>query len=246
MPDDVVLALFSDLHLCADPSTRVMDVDPTRAFAAALDALESRPHAVLLTGDIADDASRAAYEQVASMTAAIADEVYVIPGNHDDRGALGEVFGPIAQVSVTRLSDAWSLVLVDSSDPARIGGRVDAATIDKLDALLAHQPNIVVAIHHPLRPPCGFSECGLEGSEALEAVLAKHAVRLVVSGHLHHQFDTRSSGIRCFGARSTLRELLHGDTPSHWVPGDGPVGLARLTLGASGSCSVESIESAKA
>jgi Icc protein len=236
MPGSLLLAQLSDLHFRADARDHVLGVDPARALESVLAALPARPEILVLTGDLADDGSLAAYRRIDALTAEVAPRRYVVPGNHDDPAALAQVFGPVPAVSMEHLSDAWSLALVDTFRPGRIGGRVRAASVRRLDELLTGQPNVVVALHHPLRPPCGYPECSFEGADLLEPVLAEHAVRVVISGHLHRYFELGSDGMRTFGAPSTLRGLGHRVGDPHWVPDDGPVGGALLTLHDSGAC----------
>jgi Icc protein len=245
MASEILLAQLTDLHLSDDPSRLVADVDPDRALQAALTALPVPPDVLVLTGDLADDGSRAAYERIDALTAGVATQRHAVPGNHDDPAMLANVLGSGPGVSVERLSDAWSLALVDSFCAHHIGGRVDHETVDQLDTLLEGHRNVVVALHHPLRPPCGFAECSLEGADMLERMLAKHAVRLVISGHLHQPFDLEFDGMRHFGALSTLRELVHApekvEITTHWSRGDGPVGGAMFHLRDNGDVVAEPI-----
>src|SRR4051794_11650285 len=83
MAAEMLVAQFSDLHLCADPLTHPLGVDPADAFARALASLPAQPDVLVLTGDLADDGSRTAYERIDALTANVAARRYVIPGNHD-------------------------------------------------------------------------------------------------------------------------------------------------------------------
>lgn len=237
----VQVAILSDLHVRADPTATVYDVDPAAALRDSLALLPRPPDVLVLPGDVADDGSRAAYDRVDALTAEVAPRRFVLPGNHDDPATMTEVFGDVEDVRLEPLSPAWSLALVDTSDPGRIGGHASAASIARLDALLdeAATEHTLVVLHHPVEAPCGYRECTFDGAEDLAGVLAHRRVDLVVSGHLHEQFDRAEDGVRHFGVVSTLRPLLHTDDELHWRVGDGPVGGALLELRPDGDCRIQ-------
>ena len=59
---------------------------------SAAAALEPRPLAVLLTGDIADEPAAEVYERAHRMVAELGIPIHAIPGNHDDRDLLARTF----------------------------------------------------------------------------------------------------------------------------------------------------------
>lgn len=89
----MALVQLSDLHLRAGedghgPAERL------RRVVQQVAALQPRPVAVLLSGDLADDPSDAAYEQVHELLAPLGIPIHAIPGNHDGRTLLRAHFLP--------------------------------------------------------------------------------------------------------------------------------------------------------
>jgi 3',5'-cyclic-AMP phosphodiesterase len=87
------LVQLSDLHLRAGedgtgPAERLEHA--VRLVAA----LKPRPHALLLSGDLVDAPSSAAYQQAYELLAVLGVPMHAIPGNHDDRDLLRARFGP--------------------------------------------------------------------------------------------------------------------------------------------------------
>src|SRR5947207_12244683 len=92
-----LLVQLSDPHIGAtwaggDPVGRL------RAAVESVRRLLDAPDAVLMSGDLADNAADAEYELVQELLARLGAPVYVLPGNHDDRDALRRHFDSLRVV----------------------------------------------------------------------------------------------------------------------------------------------------
>ena len=121
--------------------------DPMAGLRAVVDAvrrLPDDPDAVLVSGDLADNAADEEYEFVRESLALIGAPVYVVAGNHDDRDALRRHFdvpGPLgAPVQYAADLGSLRLVVLDSTRPGEDPGELDAARLAWLDAELAAAP----------------------------------------------------------------------------------------------------------
>ncbi len=190
-----VLAQLSDSHIGATWARG----DPIAGLCATVDAvrrLPDPPDAVLISGDLADNASADEYAVVRECVAQLDAPVYVLPGNHDDRDTLRSCFelpGPIG-TPIQYAADLGPLRLLalDSSRPGEDRGELDRERLDWLDAELTGAPNrpTVVAMHHPplLTGSTPWDEIGIPSSEraALAEIVARHPqVLRIVAGHLH-------------------------------------------------------------
>lgn len=196
-----LLVQLSDPHIGADWAAP----DPVRGLAravAAVRAMPARPDAVLVSGDLADHASDAEYEQVLDLLSPLAVPLYVLPGNHDDRAALRRHFDiPGAGGDPIRYSadlGAMRLIALDTTIPGEDGGALGAGQLEWLDAELAAAPTLptLLAMHHPPLvsgiPAC--DEVGLLPGDrrALENVMARHEqVEALVGGHMHRSITSR-------------------------------------------------------
>jgi 3',5'-cyclic AMP phosphodiesterase CpdA len=183
-----LLAHLSDPHIGGVWA----DVDPAAGLAAAVDTVLAvqPPDAVLVSGDLADNAADDEYEQVRELLAPLGAPVYVLPGNHDDVDVMARHFGARAPYSVDL--GPLRLVVLDTTLPGEDAGSLGAGQLEWLDAELAAAPDrlTLVAMHHPpvLTGIAVWDAIGLPPAHriALAAVIARHPqVRRLVGGHVH-------------------------------------------------------------
>jgi len=198
------LAQISDPHIGATWSGG----DPVTGFAATTEEvrrLPDRPDAVLISGDLADNAAEAEYEVVRQLVTRIDAPTYVLPGNHDDRDTLRRHFelpgamGTPVQYAVDL--GPLRLVVLDSTRPGEDRGELDADRLTWLDAELAAAPDrmTVVALHHPPAstgvPAWDAIGLPLADRRALGEVLHRHPqVRRLVAGHVHRTMAAELAG----------------------------------------------------
>src|SRR5579863_6575751 len=97
----MLLAQISDLHIKRPGALAYQRVDTAACLArcvARLNALEPRPDAVLVTGDLVDRGTAEEYVHLKSLLDALRIPYYLLIGNHDDRAALREVFAERAEL----------------------------------------------------------------------------------------------------------------------------------------------------
>jgi 3',5'-cyclic-AMP phosphodiesterase len=199
-----LLAQLSDPHIGADWAGG----DPVAGLAATVESVRSmprQPDAVLVSGDLADNASDAEYEQVRDLLAPLQAPLYVLPGNHDDRRALHRHFGvPGADGDPVQYSvelGPLRLVVLDTTRPGEDPGALDAERLGWLDAELATARELptLLAMHHPpvVTGVPAWDELGLPAADrrALGEVVARHRqVRRIVAGHVHRTITAELAG----------------------------------------------------
>jgi 3',5'-cyclic AMP phosphodiesterase CpdA len=118
------------------------------------------------------------------------------------------------------------LLALDTCVPGHSHGTLCEQRLAWLETQLARYSDepVVVAMHHPpFRTLIGhMDEIGLlEGSEALEALIARHPnVERVICGHLHRAIDVRFGGSIASTAPSPAHQValdLAPDAPSAWM-----------------------------
>ena len=221
---------ISDTHLRAAPHTPA-DRDPDASLLATIDAVrDTRADLVMLTGDLADDGSRAALARLHAVVDDLAAPLLAVAGNHDDLGSVRSVFGTVDTVEVGR----WRVMGVESLIPGQDHGSVDVeqltARLDQVD----DRPTLL-GIHHPPRSPSTNPMFQLIGAEEmLTALRERPHVRAIVTGHLHEVFDRREGDLQICGGPSSWYAIEHiGD--DYRLFADGLVGAQVLTLGDDGS-----------
>jgi 3',5'-cyclic-AMP phosphodiesterase len=204
MAKPFLLVQLSDPHVGATWA----DGDPVSGLRAAVESvcrLPDHPDAVLMSGDLADNAADGEYELVRELLTQIGAPVYVLPGNHDDRDTLRRHFdlrgalGTPVQYAVDL--GPLRLVLLDSTRPGEDRGELDAERLTWLDAELAVAPDRVtlLALHHPPVSTgiAAWDEIGLPAADrrALGDVLERHLqVRRIVAGHVHRTMTAELAG----------------------------------------------------
>jgi 3',5'-cyclic-AMP phosphodiesterase len=208
-----LLVQLSDPHIGATWA----DGDPVAGLAAAVESvrrLPDDPDAVLVSGDLADNAADGEYEVVRELLEQLDAPVYVLPGNHDDRDALRRHFdvpgtmGTPVQYAVD--VGPLRLLMLDSTRPGEDRGELDVDRLAWLDAELAAAPDRVtlLAMHHPPMSTgiAAWDELGLPVADrrALGEVLRRHPqVRRLVAGHVHRAIAAELAGRPVLAVPST-------------------------------------------
>ncbi|MFD9476214.1 metallophosphoesterase [Streptomyces nojiriensis] len=252
----IVIAHLSDVHLDGDRRA----ADRTRAVMEYLDALPYDLDAVLVSGDIADHAEDAEYEEAAKLLRS-RHPLVVCPGNHDERaafrrgllgegspgespeGAPGEPLssGPVDQVL---RGEGFVLAVCDSSVPGEHHGFLEESTLAWLDGVLTDTPQeipVLVAFHHPpvpLNTPY-VDEIRQFGEERLAALAERHPhLTAFLCGHAHTAAATTFAGrpvLVAPGVVSTLRLPWEAPTGScEHVHLDEPPAVAFHVIGDDG------------
>lgn len=238
----VRLLHLTDPHLFADPEARLRGVTTAASFRRVLDHVQAsgwKPDVVAMTGDVAQDDSVAAYERLRDGLAALGVPVQCVPGNHDVVEPMRRVLDVPPFVYCGAIAcGAWLVAGVDSRVAGAVGGRLEAAELERLEALLERTPaaHAVVCLHHPPLPvgSAWLDETRLaDGEGFLRRLAAAGNVRLVLFGHVHQAFEGEFDGIRVLGTPSTCRQFLENSV--HYAVSDKPPTYRRVTLGAEGA-----------
>lgn len=238
-PPPVTLLQLTDLHLSAEPGAA------DRALAAAVATIRAASDvartAVVVTGDLSEDGSRASYRRVEAALAPLRDSrsgVIVLPGNHDDVAALRDELlqgGPVDRV--VPLGGA-RVVCLDSTVPGAHHGALGDRQLAWLSGVLRdpYPGGTVLVLHHP---PVTFDDPVLErlvlrGADRLGEVIAGTDVRLVLCGHAHLLTAGALAGVPvwCAPALGMHTDALPPAGRARSLDGHG--GLTRIALRGAG------------
>jgi 3',5'-cyclic-AMP phosphodiesterase len=213
MTKPFLLVQLSDPHIGATWA----DGDSVAGLTAAVESVRRLPDdldAVLMSGDLAENAADGEYELVRELLAQLGVPVYALPGNHDHRDTLRRHFdlpgavGTPVQYSVNL--GPLRLVALDSTSPGEDRGELDADRLGWLDAELARAPDrlTLLALHHPPASTgiAAWDEIGLPAADrrALGDVLERHPqVRRIAAGHVHRTMTAELAGRAVLAVPST-------------------------------------------
>ena len=247
----VRLLQVTDPHLFGDESRTIYGVTTAvslrRVLAEAFAPGTPRPAAILVTGDIADDHSAAAYENFRGALRPYALPVFCLPGNHDEPSLMADLMAGLVdgdgfQYGGTAEFGAWGAVFVDTHVHARPEGRVAPRELSRLESALqafADRP-ILVCLHHPPLPvgSAWLDGVGLRNASEFLAVIERYpTVRAVLGGHVHQAFERQYGRALVLATPSTCAQF----TPltEHCVMDLRPPGYRWLELLPDGSLRTE-------
>lgn len=211
------LLQFSDLHLFADPDGEMRGVCTLDTLKATLAEARRRhwpPDLILVTGDIAQDESRGAYQLFRDCFADLGAPVVCLPGNHDDPAYMEELLSePPFQYCGTVALGNWQLPMLATHCPGDAGGHLDSRQLDSLSAALkaANDKHVLICLHHhPVSSGSRWLDTvALRNAAQLWDVVEQHEqVRGLLWGHVHQAYENRRDGLLLLATPSTCRQFL--------------------------------------
>jgi 3',5'-cyclic AMP phosphodiesterase CpdA len=239
----MIIAQISDMHIKL-PSDLGGDLPFANIDTGALlrdcvdhiRALNPRPDIVIATGDLTDKGSAEEYAYLRELLTPLECPVFLIPGNHDGRNALWEIFADEGYFPkpASGNSDCLNyivedyplrLIALDTLVPNEPGGWLEDAQIAWLDERLGESPSrpTVILMHHPPYVS-GIAHmdammCG--NCDALGAVVARHPqVERIICGHLHRPVHLRWHGtVVCTAPSPGFQVVLNleHESAAEWV-----------------------------
>jgi Icc protein len=227
----MLIAQITDLHVRprGQAACRVVETNmlTERAFDAVA-ALRPRPDVVLITGDLTDCGLVEENELLKSLLLRLPMPVYMVPGNHDRRDTLKQVFADWPTIVsdpdfIQFVVDDFPLRLIglDTVTPGSGGGALCARRLDFLARALAAAPQepTVIFMHHPPFETgiAHMDAIGLtEGAERLAEIVRAHGrVERILCGHDHRAIDTLFAGTLATVAPGVAHQVAFDLDPAH-------------------------------
>ena len=217
-PDHFILHL-SDTHFVGDGELLHERIDSDKNLAELFEGFarsNSRPEAIVFTGDLADTGRDDAYARLRALVEPAAEalgaQVIWVMGNHDERVAFRR--GLLDQVAddsepVDRVFDINGLriIALDSTVPGHHHGEISEEQLTWLaDVLSTPAPDgTLIALHHPPVPsPLGLlALVELKDQDRLAEVIRGTDVRGILGGHLHYSTHSTFAGVPVSVASAT-------------------------------------------
>ncbi len=219
----MLIAHVSDTHVTAEGEMLAGRIDSPAQLDRVIDtilALDTRPDALLLTGELTDRGEAQAYVVVRRLLDRLPMPVYAIPGNHDRREPMRAAFADCAWMPATPGSRLCSRIdvgpyavialdsLVEGSDYGELGAEQLDWLRDQLRDVMG-QPALVMVHHPPVNSGIAVMDAmKLVDAGAFGALIAAHAnVERILCGHLHRSMHLRWRGSMISVPVSSVEQL---------------------------------------
>lgn len=211
----IKLVQITDTHLYGTAGGTLLRMNTADSLNHVVKMVAHHENAIdliLATGDIAQDASIAAYEKFLEAIAPLNTECRWIPGNHDVATVMEYVAKDSGLCSKTIQLQNWYIVMLDTSIVGQVHGRLAESELEflqeKLEFVKATNSidHCMICLHHNPIPGSAewMKDIGLQNDERFFKIAASCSkVNSVVYGHIHQSLDFEHMGIRCFCTPST-------------------------------------------
>jgi 3',5'-cyclic AMP phosphodiesterase CpdA len=214
-----LIAHISDPHIVEHPKLCYDKVDTRANLAcvlARINSMQPKPDLVVLTGDLVDEPTAAAYETLRETLACLSVPLILLPGNHDDRELLAESLPD--QVHLPRGGEKAHFIIDRTDTPLIVGfdivvpgsehahvGEEDLAWLARALRRRPPRPTMLMIHHPPVHTGLAFMDAMQPALDPrFESLIARHReVKLIVCGHVHRAVDTMFGGARVAVAGST-------------------------------------------
>lgn len=211
---------LTDPHLMADASGELLGVNTRGSLNAVIDdvlKVHGQPDLILATGDLAQDGSREAYRVFGESLKVFSCGSAWLAGNHDNTGKLRQMAIQYQADHRRIIQGGWQIILLDSSVPGRVFGRLGQSELDFLEQSLSQHPELPALVtlhHHPVNIGSDWMEkIGLENRDAFWQIIDQFPqVKIVLWGHVHQKHDLDRNGVRLLATPSTCIQFTSGST----------------------------------
>ena len=192
---------LTDLHVFAEPQTCLKGIPTRECLQEVIEYIRGQniqfDH-VVVTGDHTHDELQASYAAVSDLLHDWVPVLWQVPGNHDDRRVLHQVFSdrmadqPTEKIQFAFTTAEWLCLGIDTHVPGEVFGQLDVSQIDWIRSCLKQHPqmSVVLFMHHPpvVLNSIWMDQIGLRGMELLHELIAgEPRIRLICCGHVHHE-----------------------------------------------------------
>src|SRR5680860_370755 len=209
---------LTDPHLMAGADGALLGVNTRDSLDAVIaEVLKShgQPDLILATGDLAQDGSEEAYRVLGDRLDAFSCGSAWLAGNHDHVAYLGKVAAHFDADRRHIVQGGWQFILLDSSVPGKVFGKLAESELDFLAGMLEQHPDLPALVtlhHHPVDIGTGWMrDIGLRNREDFWQVIDRFPqVKVVLWGHIHQAHEQQRKGVQLLATPSTCIQFTSG------------------------------------
>lgn len=243
----MIFAQISDTHVSAEPDHP--HNQQLRTVVECINRTREKPAFVLATGDLANCGEGGEYEQLDKILSALDMPLYVIPGNHDNRELLLDLYRnkgylpidpPHLHYAINH--HAVRIIALDTKEGDEQFGRLCEDRLHWLSVRLAEDrdyPTVIMMHHPPFDTGVKIMDADrcLDGAEFATVVSESHNVERILCGHVHRGAFTRFANTVASVCPSTafhLEPLINVDSKNYTVVDERPAFQLHMWSGEAG------------
>ena len=200
---------ISDCHI--DDEKNVWGTDSQKNLSTIVKSISNRNYnALIISGDLAHNGTASSYSTLKDIIQPISDNLFILPGNHDNKLNLSSAFSEHYLPKLT-IAD-WEIISIDSVQENKTSGFLDKAKLELLTKkiLSSTKKFIVLCLHHP--PISMESEWddkkSLENSDDFFYTIDKFSkIKAVIWGHAHQGSEFSRNNVKLFSCPSTTLQF---------------------------------------
>ena len=200
---------ISDCHI--DDEKNVWGTDSQKNLSTIVKSISNRNYnALIISGDLAHNGTASSYSTLKDIIQPISDNLFILPGNHDNKLNLSSAFSEHYLPKLT-ISD-WEIISIDSVQENKTSGFLNKAKLELLTKkiLSSTKKFIVLCLHHP---PISMEsdwddKKSLENSDDLFHTIDKFSkIKAVIWGHAHQSSEFNRNNVKLFSCPSTTLQF---------------------------------------
>lgn len=215
----MLIAHISDLHVMepGDLAYGVVDTGPMVEKAIAHIAALN-PNILVITGDLVHNVQPAEYQRLKSILAPLTMPVYLIPGNHDSRDLIRQIFTDHTYLPSSGYlqyvveADPLRLIMLDTNVPGEGRGELDDERLGWLNRQLSdrsRKPTLIFMHHPPFTTGIDMMDgYSLSGLSNLKTIIKRYdCIERIGCGHVHRPMQKRWAGTLAYTVPSPVHQV---------------------------------------
>ncbi|MEM6448685.1 MAG: phosphodiesterase [Cyanobacteria bacterium P01_D01_bin.105] len=215
----MLIAHISDLHVLAEGALAYNVVNTTPMVEKAFAHIANlSPDLVVITGDLVHTMQRIEYLRLKPMLDSLAMPVYLLPGNHDDRELIREVFAnhtylpTEGYLQYTVEAHPLRLIMLDTNVAGEGHGELGSDRLQWLSDQLSQRPEqpTILFMHHPpfTTGIDHMDSLMLRDSHALADIVQRYpCIQRIGCGHTHRPIHTIWAGTLAYTIPSPVHQV---------------------------------------
>lgn len=214
---------ISDLHYTVNiknhSSSRSNLIEALRLIIDDIKSIENHLDFVAITGDLTEIGDLESYKQLKILLNILDIPIFVVPGNHDEPMAFGEIFNQNGAEQGRGFTDycinlnGVQLLGMNTQIIGQAQGKLSDTQLSWIEEKLSDHKfsRNIIFMHHPafLTGFSGYDETILlSGREALGNIIERSTSKIIIlSGHIHKPFQAVWRGANCYIAGGPCFQL---------------------------------------